>query len=67
MEILTNKKVLIVGATGGIGSESTKLIKKIRQKSSSPEEMPKRYRKLPKRMTSPVTMFFKWILPMLPR
>jgi NADP-dependent 3-hydroxy acid dehydrogenase YdfG len=28
MEILTNKKVLIVGATGGIGSESTKLIKK---------------------------------------
>lgn len=28
MEILTNKKVLIVGATGGIGSETTKLIKK---------------------------------------
>lgn len=27
MEILTNKKVLIVGATGGIGSETTKLIK----------------------------------------
>jgi NADP-dependent 3-hydroxy acid dehydrogenase YdfG len=28
MEILTNKKVLIVGATGGIGSETTSLIKK---------------------------------------
>ncbi|MEL7124039.1 MAG: SDR family oxidoreductase, partial [Bacteroidota bacterium] len=28
MEILTNKKVLIVGATGGIGAETTKLIKK---------------------------------------
>ncbi len=28
MEILNNKRVLIVGATGGIGSESTKLIRK---------------------------------------
>lgn len=28
MEILNNKKVLIVGATGGIGAETTKLIKK---------------------------------------